>query len=419
MLDRLPYELTRRILDEAHPPLASSSSDSPSTSDSRTRLRFLANVERTCKSVQVAAHDLLWHSVWIQPAFALAKQLDRILDQNRDECSLVRVLNFAHHDKRTTGRKSRVKLASVMQALGKMDNVVEISLRQRVENGTVDFAELLKRQCLRTLIIEGDNLKLLDGPQFLDSLALPMLRHLALEGVNLSSRLSDNLLTRRHFPVLETVSIQRVLVDYASAFPEIELELLQQLESVNVALDEWPLCQPVLGGMAERVLVHLDGRISANIDRGAWPVGAAWSQSSSYLGVKNLVLMTEETVLYDSAPSELLPLTVRAASVLLQGGGVSTLFRPVTLRNDMPTTRAPAGRHAPQRVTQAEQLWRSLRSECYSHKVDIHYLDYVTEFDLWPTWAQGNPSLRRMVAVTQERDLRREKEARRARDGRT
>lgn len=148
MLDRLPYELVRRILDEAHPPFAASSSDSPSTAASRTRLRFLGGVERTCKNVQVAAHDLLWHSVWIRPVAASAKQLDRILTQGSGEGDLARVLNYERFEKPKNDEEvACVGLEVVTSAVGKMHKLVEISLRQNVKGGVVDLAGFFKRQC--------------------------------------------------------------------------------------------------------------------------------------------------------------------------------------------------------------------------------------------------------------------------------
>ncbi|KPV72169.1 uncharacterized protein RHOBADRAFT_56000 [Rhodotorula graminis WP1] len=410
MFDRLPYELLRRILDETHPPLAASSFDSPHAATLRPRLAFLGSVERVSKVVQVVAHELLWHALWIRPVMASFMDLDRILDPACDGRDLVRVLNYERHDKSQAAIRVPVELATVMQALSQMHKVVEISLRQPYPGGKLLFPELLKRQCLRSLIIEGDHLELLVAPQFLDSLAMPMLRHLALEGIVLSSRVIGILFKSRHFPVLETVSIQRIIVNGMSAFPEIEPELLQQLKSINVALDEWHLCQPVLDVKVKRVLVHVDGRISRNMERNAQRDGIPWSPSSVHLGVQNLVLMTEESVLYDGAVPELLARVARLASLLVQSGYVTTIFRAVTLRNNVP--RAPVGSRA------AEQQWRSLRSECYSHKVGIYYLDDAADFEFWPAWAQANPSLRRMVAVTQERDLRREEKARRGRTGR-
>ncbi|GAA5893266.1 hypothetical protein JCM8208_004392 [Rhodotorula glutinis] len=410
MLDRLPYELIRRILDEAHPPFANSSSDSPFTAASHARLRFLSNVERTCKSVQGVAHDLLWHTVWIRPASS-AKQLDRLLDPNRGESSRVRVFNLARHVERMASTRPWINRASVTQALSKVDKVVEISLRG-FEGGTVDFGELLQRQCLRTLIIESDNLEvLLDTNLSIESVILPNLRHLTLENVRLSSSI-NGLFTRRHFPVLETVSIQRILVDYTPAFPEIELELQQQLKSINVALDEWQLCQPVVGGKVERVLVHLNGRIARNIEYIARTDAIPWSPSSVHRGVKNLVLTAEEVVLHDDVAPELLNGTVRLASLLVQSGFVTTLFRAVTFRHFTPARMLLPGSRT------AKQLWKSLKSECSSRNVGIHSLRHVADFESWPTWAQENPSLRRMVAVLRERDLRREEKARRGRTGR-
>ena len=252
---------------------------------------------------------------------------------------------------------------------------------------------------------------LLDTNLSIESVILPNLRHLTLENVRLSSSI-NGLFTRRHFPVLETVSIQRILVDYTPAFPEIELELQQQLKSINVALDEWQLCQPVVGGKVERVLVHLNGRIARNIEYIARTDAIPWSPSSVHRGVKNLVLTAEEVVLHDDVAPELLNGTVRLASLLVQSGFVTTLFRAVTFRHFTPARMLLPGSRT------AKQLWKSLKSECSSRNVGIHSLRHVADFESWPTWAQENPSLRRMVAVLRERDLRREEKARRGRTGR-
>lgn len=268
---------------------------------------------------------------------------------------------------------------------------------------------------LRTLVLEGENLNLSLADWSFGALVLPKLRHMTLKGVVLSTGIIDNLLTVRHFPALKTIELERILVDRKPAFPKFEPELLQQLESINVALDEWAMYQPVLEAKAERVLAHVDRRICLSIVRKLRADGLTELPSALHLSVKNLVLSTEDLVLENWPREEPVALAVHITGVLVYGGHVSTLFRPATLRNDLPTRWPPVEQGTAQRVKQAERMWTLLETASVHKGVEVHYLDKVADVKTWPTWAQDDPSLKRIPVVTQERDRLHDEDARRPR----
>ena len=263
---------------------------------------------------------------------------------------------------------------------------------------------------LRSLILEGDDLELshVDDQSF-HAVVLPKMHHLVLMGVSFSSGIVNNLLTGRRFPALQTVNLQRIMVYNKLVFPDIEADLLQRLETINVALDEHALYQPALCERAERVLAHVDRRIVRSVFADLKKTASDKAAATLYPAAKLLVLSSEELEVENNVRGEDVAAAVRLALVLTQARRVSTMFRPRSLRTNAPPGLGTVGLAKLQRTKAAEQAWSLLDKECVDKGVDVFYLDVEGDegVERWPTWAQADPSLRNMVATTLERDRRR------------
>ncbi|GAA5912188.1 hypothetical protein JCM8208_000927 [Rhodotorula glutinis] len=405
MLDLLPVELIRRILDLAHP--APSARAASFVEAVHRRQHFLGTAQAVSTTLKDIARELLWSTVHY--CEGATEQLEHLVSTGGkgDEGQLVRTLDYQRPEQLLWSLPVAVAgSVALSDALSQMSNLVRLELNQNGHDNKLDLGVVARLDCLTTLIVVGNVKLVLPPDEPVDGFMFGQLKYLNLCKVIMSSSVASVLFSPFSIPSLKTLIVSRVRVDKSTVFPTLSRALRTRLHGLHTSVAEHADLGDEILAASPNVVAHLDERagrllaeeLKASVARDEPPA------PSLLASAKTLVLSTEALVL-DRGPGLLLGAALLIARTLVQGGATRTLFRSRQVRTSATgyLVVTAAELHDQRAMREAHEALDVL-CEARAAELEVFYLDCEADIGAWPQWARRDPVLRQVVQETEERD---------------